>query len=184
MDANGNFPIEYGYNTDGSLWTNFNIGVTVGGSLSSWQRANDRTSNFIYGLTNTVSFGLVDWAIAFDRRHGLGEHNEINPNSSDAQAGAMMAVVVPGPGGKLGVSAKGLKHIAKHLSQFQALNPRATLGGIVRLGQRIASNSNNLIGTPGGRQVFQQSVNIGGNQVPVRVVLNPNGGLRSIHIRQ
>lgn len=42
----------------------------------------------------------------------------------------------------------------------------------------------NLIGTPGGRQVFEQDVTIGEQQVRVRAVLNSLGGLRSVHIRR
>jgi hypothetical protein len=40
-----------------------------------------------------------------------------------------------------------------------------------------------LLGIPGGRQVFEEVVTIGGQQVKVRVVLNPSGALRSVHLR-
>jgi len=53
----------------------------------------------------------------------------------------------------------------------------------VKLGLEIASRPENLIGTPGGRQVFEQDVIIGNQQLIVRVVLNQIGNLRSVHIR-
>jgi hypothetical protein len=130
--------------------------------------------------------GFVSWV---ERKQGrLSPEEEAWLKTSDVHnaggwSGYAMGMIVPGPG-KLGVAGKSLKHIAKHLPEFRALNPRATLRAVVKIGQKISSNPNNLIGTPGGRQVFQQTVNIGGNPVTVRAVLNPNGGLRSVHIRR
>ena len=49
--------------------------------------------------------------------------------------------------------------------------------------KRIASRPENVLGIPGGRQVFEEVVTIGGQQVRVRVVLNPSGVLRSVHLR-
>lgn len=83
-----------------------------------------------------------------------------------------------------GVSKGNLKHIAKHLDQFRKLDPSMTLEEVVSLGKQIASRSENLVGTPGGRKVFEEAVNIGGKQVKVRAVVNPTGGLRSVHIRK
>lgn len=54
----------------------------------------------------------------------------------------------------------------------------------MNLGQSIAANLNNLIASPGGRQVFEQEVNIGQAVIKVRVVLNPLGNLRSVHIKR
>ena len=58
-----------------------------------------------------------------------------------------------------------------------------TLDDVLQLAQKIASDPENLIGNPGDRQVFEQAVNLGGQQVRVRVVLNYLGRLRSVHIR-
>ncbi len=81
------------------------------------------------------------------------------------------------------VSKGNLKHIAKHLEEFRRLDPSMTTERLVELGNQIASRAENLVGTPGSRKVFEQVVNIGGQQVKVRAVLNPVGGLRSVHIR-
>jgi hypothetical protein len=81
------------------------------------------------------------------------------------------------------VSKGNLKHIAGHLGDFQKLDSKMTLDSVVRLGRTIAGNTDNLVGTPGGRQVYEAVVRIGDQQVTVRAVLNPEGGLRSVHIR-
>ena len=81
------------------------------------------------------------------------------------------------------LSSRNLKHIQKHLADFQKLNPSLALEDVVSLGQHIASRPENLLGTPGGRKVFEEVVAIGDQQVRVRVVLNPSGVLRSVHIR-
>ncbi len=49
--------------------------------------------------------------------------------------------------------------------------------------KQIASRPDNLIGNPGDREIFEQDVNLGGQQIRVRVVLNSLGRLRSVHIR-
>ena len=72
----------------------------------------------------------------------------------------------------------------KHLADFQALDHALSLEDIVRLGQQIASRPENIIGTPGGRKTFEEMVIIGSQQIRVRVVLNPSGGLRSVHRRK
>lgn len=81
------------------------------------------------------------------------------------------------------VSKRNLKHISKHLPEFQKLDSSMTIEKVVDLGQKIASKAGNLVGTPGGRKVFEEVVDVGGRQVKVRAVLNQNGGLRSVHIR-
>ena len=58
-----------------------------------------------------------------------------------------------------------------------------TLRKLVDLGHKIASNINNLVGTPGGRKVFEATVEIGGKSLNVRAVLNTAGKLTSVHIR-
>ena len=82
------------------------------------------------------------------------------------------------------VSKGNLKHIAKHLPQFLKLDSSMTLEKVVALGLQVASKGGNLVGTPGGRKVFEATVEIGGKQVTVRAVLNPEGVLRSVHIRE
>jgi hypothetical protein len=56
-----------------------------------------------------------------------------------------------------GVSKGNLKHIAQHLDQFRKLDPSMTLEQVVSLGKQIASRSENLVGTPGGRKVFEEA---------------------------
>jgi hypothetical protein len=81
------------------------------------------------------------------------------------------------------ISSRNLKHLQKHLTEFRHLDPSLVLTDVLVLGQRIASRPENLFGIPGGRQVFEEVVTIGGKQVRVRVVLNPSGALRSVHLR-
>ncbi len=82
------------------------------------------------------------------------------------------------------ISSRNLKHIHKHLAAFQALDPSLSLEEIVQLGQRIASRPENLIGTPGGRKIFEEMLMMGSQPIRVRVVLNPSGRLRSVHVRK
>ena len=81
------------------------------------------------------------------------------------------------------ISSRNLKHLQKHLAGFRNLAPSLALTDVLALGRRIASRPGNLLGIPGGRQVFEAVVTIGGQQVRVRVVLNPSGALRSVHLR-
>ena len=82
------------------------------------------------------------------------------------------------------ISSRNLKHIHKHLAAFQALDPSISLEDVVQLGQHIASRPENLIGTPGGRKLFEEIVMMGAQLIRVRVVLNPSGRLRSVHVRK
>ena len=82
------------------------------------------------------------------------------------------------------ISSRNLKHIQKHLADFQVLDHTLSLKDIVRVGQQSASRPENRIGTPGGRKTFEEIVTIGSQQVRIRVVLNPAGGLRSVHRRK
>ena len=85
----------------------------------------------------------------------------------------------------LGISKKGLKHATKHLKEFQKLDPKFTEARLIKLAQKISSNSNNAIKFRGlgNRKAFQQAVSIGGKRVNVRVVGNEAGNIRSISIR-
>jgi hypothetical protein len=69
------------------------------------------------------------------------------------------------------------------LPEFQKSDSTITLDNLITLGENIAQNPENLISTPSGRQVFEKNVIIGEQAVRVRVVLNPLGNLRSVHIR-
>ena len=82
------------------------------------------------------------------------------------------------------ISSRNLKHRQKHLAALQALDHTLSLKDIVRIGRQIASRPENMIGTPGGRKTFEEIVTIGSEQVRVRVVLNPSGGLRFVHRRK
>ncbi len=119
-----NFDIHYRLYADGSLWANFNIGVTVGGSLSSWQRANDRWTNRIYGALDAISGGAVRWAGEVDRSRGI-ENGNVNLDGADAQNGASVGtvagVLIPGPGGKVG-AVKSLKPIVIGETMTRVIN--------------------------------------------------------------
>ncbi|MBC6473461.1 MAG: hypothetical protein GDA48_12120 [Hormoscilla sp. GM102CHS1] len=67
---------------------------------------------------------------------------------------------------------------------FQQYDVNLTLDDIVKLGQEIATRPENLIGTPGERQVLEQDVVFSEQTVRVRVVLNAIGNIRSVHIRK
>lgn len=81
------------------------------------------------------------------------------------------------------LSKRNIKHISKHLQEFQKYDATLTLNDIITLGSKIVENSENLIYISGERQIFEQTLNIGKQMIRVRVVLNPQGNLRSIHIR-
>ncbi|MGK7893198.1 MAG: hypothetical protein AB4372_06090 [Xenococcus sp. (in: cyanobacteria)] len=81
------------------------------------------------------------------------------------------------------ISNKNLKHIRKHLSEFQKYDSTITINDVIKLGENIAQNTENLISTPSGKQVFEKDVTLGEQMVRVRVVRNPLGNLRSVHIR-
>ncbi|HWM95039.1 MAG TPA: RHS repeat-associated core domain-containing protein [Thermoanaerobaculia bacterium] len=80
------------------------------------------------------------------------------------------------------VSKRNMKHISHHLDEFQKLDKSFTLEKQVEMGKQIAANKSNLVSTSGGRSIFEQTVNIGGKTVSVRVVVNANGSLRTIFI--
>lgn len=81
------------------------------------------------------------------------------------------------------INQRNFKHIKKHLSEFQKYDSNITLNDVIILGNNIAQNSDNFIGTSAESPLFEQNVMIGKQKVKVRVVLNPQGNLRSIHIR-
>lgn len=101
------------------------------------------------------------------------------------QAGAALTDT-PSPGSAVddlaGLSKNSIKHIRNHLGEFQDLDSTFTLAKQVDLGLQVMANEKNLVGTPGGRKVFEQIVAIGGKEVKVKVIVNPQGNLRSVFI--
>ena len=81
------------------------------------------------------------------------------------------------------ISKKNLKHINKHLAEFQKYDSSLNLEDLIMLGENIFQNSENLISIPSDRKVFEKNVKIGTKTVIVRVILNCFGILRSVHIR-
>lgn len=69
------------------------------------------------------------------------------------------------------ISKGNLKHISKHLSEFVKLDASMTLEKVVAIGFDVVKFGT-LVGTPGGRKVFESVVNIGGKPTTVRAVLN------------
>ena len=69
------------------------------------------------------------------------------------------------------------------MSEFQKYDSTITLDSLITLGENITQNPENLINAPSGRHVFEKNVIIGEQVIRVRVVLNPLGNLRSVHIR-
>ncbi|MEL6441598.1 MAG: hypothetical protein AAFQ80_20385 [Cyanobacteria bacterium J06621_8] len=81
------------------------------------------------------------------------------------------------------ISENSKRHIKKHLPRFQQLDSAMTEQLLLELGAKIVSPKN-LIGSPNAEQLkFEKVVNLNENLVRVRVVLNRNHKLRSIHIR-
>ncbi|MCL4870169.1 MAG: RHS repeat-associated core domain-containing protein [Anaerolineae bacterium] len=81
------------------------------------------------------------------------------------------------------LSQRNYKHATKHLAEFQTLAPDMTPDALIQLGANIV-RPENLITRPDANQLaFEAVVNIGGQDTRVRVVLNRNQQLRSIHIR-
>lgn len=88
-----------------------------------------------------------------------------------------------GHSGKLfGLSNKGLKHLGKHLGDFQKLDPGFTLNSQIDLGMQIASNTRNFVNNVNGSLGYEAMVMIGNSLVRVRAVVNASGNLRSVYI--
>ncbi|WP_179957524.1 RHS repeat-associated core domain-containing protein [Exilibacterium tricleocarpae] len=94
--------------------------------------------------------------------------------------GAREAVKQTSKKAAIKLSKNGLKHLKKHLKDFQKLDPNFNLRDQIRLGRKIASNPENLVNTKNGSQAFQAVVNVGGNSITVRSVVNSSGNLRSV----
>jgi RHS repeat-associated protein len=78
------------------------------------------------------------------------------------------------------VSKRNLKHIAKHLAEFQQIDPTITLEQVVEIGQQIAAKGT-VSAARASNPVITEVVQVGGRQVIVKVVLNSEGGIRSIY---
>jgi RHS repeat-associated protein len=53
-----NFKIRYGYNDDGSLWTNFHIGMNIGSGSLLYQGGND-PDNYFFGMNTAINGGGI-----------------------------------------------------------------------------------------------------------------------------
>jgi GNAT superfamily N-acetyltransferase len=90
------FAISYGYNADGSLWTNFNIGVEIG---TPWYQRGALwdLGNFSTGVTDEFTFGLTR---AY--RNWRGWESDADETSSayngGGWAGFAASFLVPGDG--------------------------------------------------------------------------------------
>ncbi|MDX1920249.1 MAG: Hint domain-containing protein [Candidatus Caenarcaniphilales bacterium] len=98
--------------------------------------------------------------------------------------GAFKGVINGNTANEIILSNKNLKHISRHLPEFQELDSTFTIDDLVNLGKQVASNPKNLVNTQGGNRAFDQTVKIGNQQVTVRSVLNSQNGLRTVHIRR
>jgi len=77
------------------------------------------------------------------------------------------------------LSNNSLKHIAKHLDEFQKLDSSITMNKLVDIGTNVAQTGSQVAGN-----AFAKTVKVGGREVTVRAVLNSNNALRSVHILQ
>jgi len=79
---------------------------------------------------------------------------------------------------KLGVSVGNLKHISAHWGEFQELAPEITLEDVVEIGKDVRQ-----FGTQVSPNAWEEAVKIGGNDVVVKAVVNPDGNLRTVFVK-
>ena len=126
----------------------------------------------------SVFFVNVLWVNQFSPNGFLQNSENLDSNSSD----------FPTPDDVLkALSNSNKKHIKRHLSDFQQLdpklNPTITEQSLQALGTEIV-RPENLVGSPNADQLkFDKVIDINGNPTKVRAVLNREGKLRSVHIR-
>jgi hypothetical protein len=72
-----------------------------------------------------------------------------------------------------------VKHMSKHLAEFQKISPGMTFEGMVSLGVDVVHTGRQVAG-----KAFTRTVTIGGRDVTVRAVLDGANKLRSVHILQ
>jgi RHS repeat-associated protein len=72
-----------------------------------------------------------------------------------------------------------VKHMSKHLAEFQKISPGMTFEGMVNLGVEVVHTGRQVAG-----KAFAKTVEIGGREVTVRAVLDGANKLRSVHILQ
>ncbi|WP_208723126.1 hypothetical protein, partial [Corallococcus llansteffanensis] len=82
-----------------------------------------------------------------------------------------------------GMSRNNVKHAAKHLSEFQRLDPNISAEKVREIGASLVRPENLLSSSSSTQMAFQGAVEIGGQRVTVRTVLNELGKLHSVHIR-
>ena len=78
---------------------------------------------------------------------------------------------------------KGVKHIRKHLGEFQSLDPSYTRDDLVNLGQRISQQWNLIERTKDNVRTYQQLIDFSGKLLKVRTIVNRAGNLRSVQLR-
>jgi len=81
------------------------------------------------------------------------------------------------------LSKNNIKHINKHVSDFQKFDKNMNLEKLIELGEKI-TKIENYIGSPGGRANFQATVNIGGKNVNVRAVYDTANKLQTVFIKK
>lgn len=77
------------------------------------------------------------------------------------------------------ISNNTVKHLINrgHLAEFQKLVPGTTVDGVIQIGIDVAETGSQVAGN-----TFVKTVQIGGQEVTVRAVLNSNNAIRSVHI--
>ncbi|MEJ7623732.1 MAG: RHS repeat-associated core domain-containing protein [Pyrinomonadaceae bacterium] len=154
-----------------------------GNQVGTYERTSiDRDYQFIYGVSEqSVRKAKVVGALA-GGAVVVGACIALCPAAATAAA-ATMATRAGATSALSQVSKGNLKHISKHLPNFLKMDASMTLEKVVAVGLEI-TKIGTLVGTPGGRKVFEATVNIGGRPTTVRAVLNTEGTLRSVHIRK
>jgi RHS repeat-associated protein len=161
------FPIHYGYNADGSLWTYFSIsGGTTTGSLDWHERGPlGPLGDISRGIASSVTFGITE------RIHeSRGEPRPDTTASNIGEgAGNVLSMALPGGGlrGVAGVLRVTFKHGVLHLVG-RGLAQR-TVERAIRSEVRAVAGSASTTGSFWGR------VSVGGRTVEYRAFTLPNG---------
>jgi RHS repeat-associated protein len=164
----------------------FDIGNVLddnGNVIGTYQRISiDREYQFVYSVAeNSVKKAKIA-GVLYGAAVVAGACIALCPAAATAAA-ATFATRAGATSVLSQVSKGNLKHISKHLPQFLKLDASMTLEKVVAIGLEI-TKVGQLVGTPGGRRVFEATVNIGGKPTTVRAVMNTEGTLRSVHIRK
>jgi RHS repeat-associated protein len=93
--------------------------------------------------------------------------------------------VAPTPQNVLeGISNNNRKHARRHLPEFQELDPSMTDASLRNLGASIVKPENLISRPEASQKVYEQVISIGGHLTRVRVALNEENKLHSVHIRR